>query len=107
MADILIKGVNMPRNCWECRVSAQYEVVEGMTLACLITMKTKERDDKPIPDWCPLIELPPHGRLIDADALDVNFGWLDEAKGYKTHITFVYSNDIDRAPTVIEASEVE
>ena len=21
------------------------------------------------PDWCPLIELPPHGRLIDADAL--------------------------------------
>ena len=20
------------------------------------------------PDWCPLIELPPHGRLIDADA---------------------------------------
>lgn len=24
----------------------------------------------PIPDWCPLVEIPtPHGRLIDADAL--------------------------------------
>jgi hypothetical protein len=30
------------------------------------------------PDWCPLIELPPHGRMIDADklkeVLEKNFG---------------------------------
>ena len=25
------------------------------------------------PDWCPLIEIPPHGRLIDADELKSKF----------------------------------
>ena len=47
----------------------------------------------PIPDWCPLIELPPHGRLIDADAIqDYNV----ETFGQRLLI-------IDTAPTVIEA----
>ena len=46
----------------------------------------------PIPDWCPLIELPPHGRLIDADAIqDYNV----ETFGQRLLI-------IDTAPTVIE-----
>lgn len=49
----------------------------------------------PIPDWCPLIELPPHGRLIDADAIqDYNV----ETFGQRLLI-------IDTAPTVIEGSE--
>ena len=30
----------------------------------------------PIPDWCPLIELPPHGRLGDLDKL------IDSCKQY-------------------------
>lgn len=47
----------------------------------------------PIPDWCPLVELPPHGRLIDADAIqDYNV----ETFGKRLLI-------IDTAPTVIEA----
>lgn len=49
----------------------------------------------PIPDWCPLIELPPHGRLIDADEL------VRIWKGA------MFSGDIkpivDARPTVIEA----
>ena len=45
------------------------------------------------PDWCPLVELPPHGRLIDADAIqDYNV----ETFGQRLLI-------IDTAPTVIEA----
>ena len=32
----------------------------------------------PIPDWCPLIELPPHRRLIDADT-----------------VTAIYYSDVD------------
>ena len=47
------------------------------------------------PDWCPLIEVPPHGRLIDADAIqDYNV----ETFGQRLLI-------IDTAPTVIEGSE--
>lgn len=47
----------------------------------------------------------PHGRLKDVDKLEVHDGWLSEAEGYSTHITFVYSNAIDLAPTIIEAEE--
>ena len=51
----------------------------------------------PIPDWCPLIELPPHGRLIDADKIqDYNV----ETFGQRLLI-------IDTAPTVIEAEGSE
>ena len=49
----------------------------------------------PIPDWCPLIELPPHGRLIDADEL-VRI-WTG-AKFYGNIKPIV-----DARPTVIEA----
>ena len=55
-------------------------------------------------------ELPAHGRLIDADALKVQDGWLRDSKYFSqnsshTHITFVYSNDICNAPTIIPAEE--
>ncbi len=55
-------------------------------------------------DWCPLIEVPPHGRLIDADALirqmeqrvketnNVRYAWVDEM-------------DISLADTIIEAED--
>ena len=32
----------------------------------------------PIPDWCPLIELPPHGRLIDLDKFKSDYSMNDE-----------------------------
>ena len=45
MADILIRGMEMPKDCGKCFV--------GDRTICA--------------DACPLVELPPHGRLIDAD----------------------------------------
>lgn len=56
------------------------------------------------------VPVPPHGRLIDADALKVQDGWLRDSKYFAqesshTHITFVYSNDIYNAPTVIPADK--
>lgn len=52
------------------------------------------------PDWCPLVEIPPHGRLIDADAL------------MQTYCRHEFSSDmgdameiLDNYPTVIEAEE--
>lgn len=55
----------------------------------------------PIPDWCPLIELPPHGRLI-AEKTITEIRYHD-ADGY--HIVNgeqLCELEID-APTVIEA----
>lgn len=50
----------------------------------------------PIPDWCPLIEIPtPHGRLIDADEL-VRIWTGAQFYGSIKPI-------VDARPTVIEA----
>lgn len=58
----------------------------------------------PIPDWCPLVEIPtPHGRLIDADELksrfrhgegdsDVDSAWISTIRRFLT-----------QADTIIEA----
>ena len=46
-------------------------------------------------DYCPLIEVPPHGRLIDADAM---LEGLDK----RLHPVAMYAN---KMPTIIEAEE--
>jgi hypothetical protein len=48
----------------------------------------------PIPDWCPLIEIPtPHGDLVDRDALK------NDMRNWNPSIIAV----VDATPTVIEA----
>ena len=86
---VLIKGMEMPRNCRECGL-----YIDG---ACYAKGYRDYRSimDMSKPDDCPLIELPPHGRLIDADAIqDYNV----ETFGQRLLI-------IDSAPTVIEAED--
>lgn len=50
---------------------------------------------------CPLVSVPPHGRLIDADALKNKRHWTDDF--YETE--YVEVEDIDAAPTIIPAEE--
>ena len=70
---ILIKGMDMPKNCNECKFGTWSNLHQ--TAAC------KRHDFDPCfkdysreymekrADFCPLVEIPePHGRLIDADA---------------------------------------
>jgi len=108
---ILIKGMKMPRNCFVCPLS----VVVGERLVCEVT-----RDE--VLRWkidfnCPLIELPPHGRLIDADALMQEFDKSQKSadfhgRGFSD--AFYMGNEIcaewwaverkvEDAPTIIEA----
>ena len=65
MADILIRGMEMPKNCEDCRLSYSDEYGTTICAAC---------DDCAYSVSCPLVPLPEgHGRLIDADALDRAF----------------------------------
>ena len=87
---VLIKGMEMPALCQECDL-----YIDGACYA------KGYRDYQSIMDMskpadCPLIEVPtPHGRLIDADAIqDYNV----ETFGQRLLI-------IDTAPTVIEAED--
>lgn len=51
---VLIKGMEMPKNCHECPLLYVTSLCDGF------------KD-------CPIVPIPPHGRLIDADALMVEY----------------------------------
>ena len=69
------------------------------------------------PDWCPLIKIPPHGRLIDADKFKADHSMKNdcaecekELQGSSVSCEYdrIYSKMdfcewLDDAPTVIEA----
>lgn len=85
---IYIPGMKMPKDCRECPLFGYTAEDDFM---CLI------QDGE---DACPLIELPPHGRLIDADALKKQAGEFCDPMGF---IPGVAVEDIDDAPTIISA----
>jgi len=87
MADILIKGMEMPESCYYCPMKN-----DGYYL-CKATRPYKELEDdckECKPQWCPLVPVQPHGDLIDRDAL-IKDGWLNLHKevirmgGYAIH----------------------
>ena len=90
---VLIRGMKIPDNCKSCAFSTGF----GFCLAksdnfCGYT------NDRKRPEWCPLVEVPePHGRLIDADALDYKLGSSDR------DIYVKYT--LEEEPTVIEAED--
>ena len=85
----LIKGMKMPKMCLNCRF---LELSPEHGDFCILTKQVHFRF-KNRPKDCPLIEIPPHGRLIDADALVMD-------KGIDTYnAVFAVAN----APTIIPA----
>lgn len=57
-------------------------------------------------DDCPLVEVPPHGKLIDADALKAWFvEWYDLNADLEIIHFLEILSDEDSAPTIIEAEE--
>ena len=56
------------------------------------------------PDWCPLIELPPHGRLIDIKSVE-DGKFVTVGNDYQRWWNGALESVIDNAPTVIEGSE--
>ena len=90
---VIVKGMEMPKSCQECGL-----YIEG---ACYAKGYRDYRSimDTAKPDDCPLVELPPHGRLIDAAEL-VRI-WTG-AKFYGNIKPIV-----DARPTIIEAEGSE
>lgn len=97
---IYIKKMEMPESCYYCPFA---DGVWQKDKRCLINGKEMPRDGRDVQQNhinCPLVPVPPHGRLIDADALDSS-----ETDYLGNH--FVYLVDIDDAPTIIPAEERE
>ena len=100
---ILIKGMEMPKNCKECAL-----YIEG---ACYAKGYRDYRSimDTAKPDDCPLIELPPHGRLIDVDEPMTKISTMMQEPDYQHEgenwmVGLIMARDaLDEALTVIEA----
>lgn len=86
---VLIKGIEMPKSCMDCKLK--------MAVGCCGNLPHNTR----MPH-CPLVELPPHGRLIDADALRVDH-FAPSSTSNMPNYYHVSKAQIDRAPTIIEA----
>lgn len=90
---ILIK-IKMPKGCWACPFAV------GKYYECLFTKKTTNWGLTTRPSDCPLIEVPtPHGRLIDADALNT----YNVSPMYEFCVMGITEEDIGLAETIIEA----
>ena len=84
MSGVYIKGMEMPESCASCRFYGVYCYAKG-----------DENAHSTLP--CPLINVPDHGRLIDADALIEHLGDVE----YKGAIKRV----LVQAPTIIPADK--
>jgi hypothetical protein len=114
---VYIKGMEMPISCWECYfqdcgncILNAHKVVDN----CIIEGRIDED--------CPLVPVPPHGRLIDADALMKEFEKAENTManhGQEYACSFMSSSQeistewycvedmLDNAPTIIEAEVAE
>lgn len=86
---ILIKGMKMPKKCWECPCFA-----DEVHVCNLDTEYRDVYDDRP--DWCPLVALPEkHGDLIDRQTLkDAVLKWMPPDPCGKEEKEFPYETDI-------------
>ena len=86
---ILIKGMEMPTSCHKCPLLYVTSICDG------------SKD-------CPLVPVPPHGRLIDGDVAEVIHFTEEDADGKDFYDGILYAADfISQQPTIIEAEEGE
>ena len=99
---VLIKGAEVPKSCAECDF-IEYDDEYEYECWCPITRSNVEEYTAEKPASCPLVEIPPHGRLIDADKLK------NDTYENCRYCTLLHQEEvrdiIDNAPTVIESEE--
>ena len=92
---IYIPDMEMPKCCYECPIKTDWDTCGYYSISKHIPYKDVPSGEHDILDDCPLISVPNHGRLIDADALcRLCDNTIDHS---------VTPNDIMRVPTIIPA----
>ena len=81
--DVVVKGMEMPESCPCELLGTGYDLY--CSFARGIPARVKEYyeccQNNKRPSWCPLVPVPPHGRLIDADALEkAIYEWMPKAQ---------------------------
>ena len=114
MSDIIIRGMEMPITCCHCKMIAYNpETVwndngnetQGAWV-CLLTAELIDNTKRE--EHCPLVELPPHGRLIDAEELERGLRQMAKYQtGERQQGILGCCETIRLAKTIIPASETE
>lgn len=95
MAGVYVRGVIKPYGCtfcpW-CQTTYSFCKAANKNISVLEMNKG--------PDWCPLVEVPDHGDLIDRDALRIICGGRTNGKMF-------FSKLLKNAPVVIPAERNE
>lgn len=103
---VYIKGMEMPKNCYGCPIAQGYYKPAYCGLNGSIPKLWKEFDEaleKEIkPDFCPLVAVPDHGRLIDADEF---YADINESVFLTGGFKEVFNLWFDVQPTIIPAEE--
>lgn len=106
---VYIPGMEMPATCEKCPF-LDYE--EGFCFASVVKHESGWYESTLCPggikdgrhDDCPLVPVPEHGRLIDADKIPYKKIMLDDDDEFYYGVTQPY---IDRMPTIIQAEPQE
>jgi hypothetical protein len=107
---IYIKGMEMPTRCENCGFVNAYRHPP----TCGLTGTRILGNANARPNNCPLVEVPPHGRLIDADALIDAI--IAKYIRHEQHRELVFAvvqikqdmaDIINELPTILEAEEGE
>ena len=91
---ILIKGMEMPKNCFDC------PCCNNENGYCKIRNEYVYGE---VPRSCPLVPVPPHGRLADLDQIENEIARLAPEDYTTGGIRLI----LDYAPTIIPAEEGE
>ena len=114
MSDLLIKCMKIPETCKLCPLSefdARNYVIACKASGYLIDYQLAKTTRPPM--ICPLVEVPPHGRLVDADEMYEEFV-LEGQRSTRYKLGEVWELNgkeirraIYRLPTVIPATEAK
>ena len=111
---VLIRGMKMPINCMLCPFCVE-EADPANGEMCVVTGTLMSPCTRERLDNCPIVPVPPHGRLIDADAFTKdecnNCDGACEALpcdclNCEANCRCDFIKDVADAPTIIEAEEV-
>ena len=104
---VYVKGMQMPYICMSCEFCGYID--NRYSYCTRLPMRGEVSIGEPRPEWCPLVGVPPHGRLIDADAMERLMSDIvqGDIRGYPYSDTLwdTAFRWLDSQPTIITAGE--
>jgi hypothetical protein len=93
---IYLPDMEMPISCAKCKLFGEYGCPFIGAVGYALTRGKRNED-------CPLVPVPAHGRLIDADALKVSLAFAEKTAEWAVPALRAVLMVIDEMPTVIPA----